>query len=225
MKLTEKTLTILKNYSQINTGIRIEANTKLLETKNKESNIISYAAIDDVFPNKVVLYDLPLFLSILSSCKAPDITFNENHLLVTDGKANIKIGYCAEASIVYATKKINEPAYEVNFNLSKEQLGDILKFAGILGLPHILITNENGKVVLKIVDKATDSTNNYSLEVGEYTQGVDFKFYVKVELLKLIPDSYSVSISKAGLLKLNNSTSTQQYFIGIEQNGSSYGKE
>ena len=57
MKLSDNTLTILKNFAGINNSILVKQGTKL-RTISVAKNILAEAEIDEEFPRDVALYDL-----------------------------------------------------------------------------------------------------------------------------------------------------------------------
>ena len=74
MKLDNKTLQILKNFSLINSSMRFkEGNTLTVVSSNK--NILARANIAEGFPRQFAISDLPRLLGVLSLFDTPEIEF------------------------------------------------------------------------------------------------------------------------------------------------------
>ena len=65
MKLTDSTLTVLKNFAGINNSILVKKGNKL-RTISVAKNILAEADISEDFPKDVAIYDLNQFLNGLS---------------------------------------------------------------------------------------------------------------------------------------------------------------
>ena len=64
MELSDRTLSVLKNYSNINPNIVIsEGNT--IKTMAVARNVVSSATVDETFPKSFGIYDLNEFLNVL----------------------------------------------------------------------------------------------------------------------------------------------------------------
>ena len=83
MKISDNTRDILKNFSTINSGIRVKTGNKL-ETISNMKNILAVATIDESFPQDFSIYNLPEFLGATSLLEDPDFQFNDTSLSITD---------------------------------------------------------------------------------------------------------------------------------------------
>ena len=75
---------------------------------------------------------------------------------------------------------------------------------------------ENGD--LRVTDKKNDTANSYSMNVFEHRwdNGVDYKFWFKVENLKLMAGTYDVSVSSNKISNFKNTNADMEYFIALE---------
>ena len=64
-------------------------------------------------------------------------------------------------------------------------------------------------------DKKNDSANNYSLDVETNGDG-EFKFFFKVENLKVMDGDYSVDISSKNITHFRNKSKSLEYWIALE---------
>ena len=63
-------------------------------------------------------------------------------------------------------------------------------------------------------DKKNDTSNEYSIKVGETDK--EFVFNFKVENIKIIPGAYDVVVSSKLLSKFTNTSFELNYFIALE---------
>ena len=86
MKLSDSTLTVLKNFVGINNSILVKQGSKL-RTISVAKNILAEADISEDFPKDVAIYDLNQFLNGLSLHQDPNLDFTEeSYLTIREGK-------------------------------------------------------------------------------------------------------------------------------------------
>ena len=111
-------------------------------------------------------------------------------------------------------KAINLPTEDVCFELTSQQLEKLKKAASIYQLPDISAVGEAGVIKLVARDKKNDTSNDFSIIVGETDQ--EFVFNFKEENLKIVPGSYDVVVSQKLLSKFTNKNIDVTYFIALE---------
>ena len=74
MKLSDKTLSLLKNFSTINQSILFKQGSKL-RTMSVMKNILVKAEIQEEFDSVVAIYDLNQFLNCLSLIPGAELAF------------------------------------------------------------------------------------------------------------------------------------------------------
>jgi|TARA_X000000368_G_scaffold35338_1_gene25852 hypothetical protein len=215
MKLSDSTLTLLKNFSNINQSILFKQG-KSLRTISVMKNILAEATINEELPKDFGIYDLNQFLNGLSLHNNPDLDFeNDNFVVIKEGRSRSKYFFADPNVIVKPPEKsIELPTEDVSFELKTEQLDKLLKAAGIYQLPDLAVIGENGVVKLVVRDKKNDTSNDYAVVVGE-TEG-NFVFNFKVENIKLIPGSYDVVVSQKLLSKFTCREHDLTYYIALE---------
>jgi hypothetical protein len=67
-------------------------------------------------------------------------------------------------------------------------------------------------------DKKNDTSNEFSIDVGETNN--EFVFNFKVENIKIIPGTYDVVVSKKLLSKFTNERYNLNYYIALEPDSS-----
>jgi len=215
MKLSEKTLTVLKNFAGINNSILVKEGNSL-RTISVAKNILAEAAIEEDFPRQFGVYDLNQFLNGLSLHQDPDLDFaEESYLNIREGKRRVKYFYADPQVIISPPdKKINLPSEDVHFQLDSGALEKLLKAAAVYQLPDLCVVGESGVVKIVVTDKKNDTSNSYSVDVGATDK--EFNFYFKVENIKIIPGAYDVVVSSKLLSEFTNSTYNLKYYIALE---------
>jgi hypothetical protein len=215
MKLSEKTLAILKNFSSINQSILIKKGNKL-RSISVMKNILAEAEVEETFPKNFAIYDLNQFLNGLGLHQDPDLDFeNNSHVIIREGKRRVKYFFADPEVIVSPPEKdIVLPSQDVCFQLEHSQLDNLKKAAAVYQLPDLSVIGEAGVIRLVVRDKKNDTSNEYSIVVGETDK--EFTFNFKVENLKIIPGSYDVVVSEKLLSKFTNERYNLTYYIALE---------
>ena len=215
MKLSDNTLTILKNFAGINNSILVKMGTKL-RTISVAKNILAEAEITEDFPREFAVYDLNQFLNGLSLHKDPDLDFTEDsHITIREGKRKVKYFY-ADPNVIVSPpeKEIQLPSKDVCFQLDSVTLEKLLKASAVYQLPDLCAVGEAGVIRLVVRDKKNDTSNEYSITVGETDK--EFTFNFKVENIKIIPGAYDVVVSEKLLSQFTNSAYNLKYYIALE---------
>jgi len=119
----------------------------------------------------------------------------------------------------YPTKNINVPEAKVTFNLSKEDVSNIVSVSSKLSAPDLSIKNDDGMIVATVYDSKGGSGNTYTIELCDYTGDFNFDVHLKTENLKLLPKDYIVSVfgKKSPLVHFKSNDNKNEYFIAIER--------
>ena len=215
MKLSEKTLTLLKNFSNINQSILFKQGSSL-RTISVMKNILAEATIDEDLPTDFGIYDLGQFLNGLALHTRPELDFqNEGFVYIKEGRMRSKYFFADPKVIVTPPEKeITLPSEDVSFTLSTDQLDKLLKAAGIYQLPDLAVVGKNGVVKIQVRDKKNDTSNDFAITVGETDDTFEFNF--KVENIKILPGTYDVVVSKKLLSRFTSQNYNLKYYIALE---------
>jgi hypothetical protein len=219
MKLSDSTVNLLKNFSNINQSILFKQG-KSLRTISVMKNILAEATINEELPKDFGIYDLNQFLNGLSLHNNPDLDFsNDGYVVIREGRSRSKY-FFADPNVIVCPpdKSIELPTEDVSFELKTEQLDKLLKAAGIYQLPDLSAIGEDGVVKLVVRDKKNETSNDFAVVVGE-TDG-KFVLNFKVENIKLIPGSYDVVVSQKLLSKFTCREHDLTYYIALEPDSS-----
>ena len=215
MKLSDKTLSLLKNFSSINQSILFKQGNKL-RTISVMKNILAEATITEDIPQDFGIYDLNQFLNGLGLHNSPELDFgNAGHVVIKEGRMRSKYFFADKSVIVTPPdKEINLPSEDVCFEVSTDQLDKLLKAANIYQLPDISAVGEAGVVKLVVRDKKNDTSNDFAIIVGETES--EFSFNFKVENIKVLPGTYEVVVSQKLLSRFTSKNHDLTYYIALE---------
>ena len=215
MKLSDKTLTLLKNFSSINQSILFKKGSSL-KTISVMKNILAEATIEEDLPTDFGIYDLNQFLNGLGLHQNPDLDFeNQGHVVIREGKSRTKYFFADPAVIVTPPEKqITLVSEDVSFELSTSQLDKLLKAAAIYQLPDLAVVGGEGVVKIVVRDKKNDTSNDFSIVVGETDSTFSFNF--KVENIKILPGTYDVVVSQKLLSRFTCRDYDLTYYIALE---------
>ena len=215
MKLSDKTLTLLKNFSSINQSILFKEGNSL-RTISVMKNILAEATIEEELPKDFGIYDLNQFLNGLNLHNNAELDFqNDGYVVIKEGKSRSKYFFADPNVIITPPEKdIVLPSEDVCFLLDTKELDKLLKAAAVYQLPDLSVVGEAGVVKLVVRDKKNDTSNDFSVVVGETDETFSFNF--KVENIKILPGSYEVVISRKLLSRFKNTSFDVTYHIALE---------
>ena len=217
MKLSSNTTMVLKNFATINQNLVIKEGSELL-TMSSMKNIVAKATVEENFPKEFAIYDLNEFLASLSIFKSPVLEFEEQYLTIKEeDQPHKKLTYFySDPSVVQSpTKTITMPSEEVKFHLDMNKLLEMKRAAGVIGSPDMVLQKSSGNSSLLVKDKKNDTANNYSSDISTDGDG-EYKFFFKVENLKLMDGSYYVSVSSRNISNFKSKNSDVEYWIALE---------
>ena len=217
MKLSEHTTSVLKNFATINQNLVIKEGSELL-TMSAMKNIVAKATVEESFSKELAIYDLNEFLAAMSLFKSPILDFDEQFVTITEEnepRKKLKYFYSDPSVVQSPSKTITMPSEEVTFELNSNNLSEMKRAASVIGAPDMVLERLNGSSSLVAKDKKNDTANNYSSDIDTNGDG-EFKFFFKVENLKLMYGSYDVSVSSKNISHFKNKSSEVEYWIALE---------
>ena len=222
MNLSNETVSVLKNFATINQNLVIKSGSSI-STMSAMKNIVALAEVKEVFPTEFAIYDLNEFLASLSLFEKPNLDFKDDFVVITeDGSTGktLKYWYSDPSVVTTPTKEITMPDCEVNFSLENTMLGDVQKAAAVIGVPDMVLeAMDSGTALLKVTDKKNATANDYAVKVNvnnENGKNLSYKFWFKVENLKLLSGTYDVAISSKNISHFVNTNVDVQYWIALE---------
>jgi hypothetical protein len=214
IKLSKKTLEILKNFASINSNILVNPGSNIT-TISPVKNVLAEATVEETFDVQFGVWDLNKFLGTISLFEDPEFEFHDKYVTISGSNgSSVKYFYCEPKLLTTPTKKIQMPSSVVNFKLTQKNFTELQKAASVLQLPDIAVRSNDSRIELVALDKNDATSNSYSVDVGE--TDVDFEFYFKVENLKLINGDYNVEITEKIVSKFTHTNLDLSYWIALE---------
>lgn len=202
MKLSDRTVSLLKNFAYINSSILIKPGNTL---QTMMSSVAASATIEESFPKEFAIYDLNEFLSAISMFKSCNIEFGEGHLdLHGEGGAKVRYGCAAPSLIKSKFSEVKLPSEDVKFHLSEDALSKVLKAASILSLPELAFTSDGEKLSVRTIDSRSSTSNSMDVELGKNESGSKFNIIFQVDNLKMITRKYDVTVCAKGITKFDS---------------------
>lgn len=215
MKFSDKTLTILKNFSSINQSLLFLKGNKL-RTMSVLKNILAEATIDEDLPKEFGIYELNQFLNGISIHKDAELDFsNDSYVLIKDGNNKTKY-YFSNPNVIVSPPNngMKLPSEDICFQIDHHKLNQLLKAASIYSVPDLCAIGDGNTIRLVVKDNDNKSSNEYSIDVG-ITDKI-FSMNYKVENIKIISGEYDVVISTKGISKFTNTDMNILYYIALE---------
>ena len=222
MKLSDHTIEVLKNFATINQNLVIKEGSTL-STMSAMKNIVAKADVEESFDKEVAIYDLNEFLASISLFTSPILDFKEGFVTIQEEnspKNSLKYFYSDPSVVTSPSKTITMPSKEVSFTLNGENLNKLKRAAGVIQAPDLVLEKKDADVFLTVKDKKNDTANTFSVDVDTTTEGRNFKFYYKVENLKVMEGNYDVEISSKNISHLKSTNKAVEYWVALEPESS-----
>jgi len=220
MKLSNDTIKILRNFSDINNTIFIRKGNNII-TVDPQKRIVADASIAESLPRDCALYDLNRFLGVTSLFDSPDLDFNSDKVVVKCNNRSIDFIY-ADPSVVQdaapTRKKIpsvfDEKSIIQKFTLTEDDLKSLRQAASLLGLTHVTFVSDASGIKVIAQDVSNESLGKVTLDVNGESLS-ETACNMLFENLKVLPDTYSVEVSPT-VAHFVGKTSGVQYWIVME---------
>ena len=119
MKISKKTLEILKNYASINSNILVQPGNSIT-TISPVKNVLAEAKVEENFDTQFGIWDLNKFLGVVSLFNDPEFEFEDKCVnIVGSSGSSVKYHYCEPKLLTVPTKKINMPSSVIAFTLTQ----------------------------------------------------------------------------------------------------------
>ena len=218
MKVSERTINLLKNYANINQSIEFREGN-VLKTVSPLNTILASVEVEEVFSKTFPIYELSRFLGTLNLFNNPELDFTDNGVSITDDKHEATYRYCGSSSMFQTPpdKDITFPDAEINFDLSQEQFKKTINAANTLGLPEVVVEGDGTEIRLLVSDTGNVSSDNFSTKVGSTDK--TFHMIFKTENFSTIAEgAYNISLSSKRISHFKREGDSLQYWIALEQN-------
>jgi hypothetical protein len=214
--ISKETIDLLQNFSTINKSIVIKPGNQI-QTLSLNKNILAKAKVEETFDRNMAIYDLPSLIQVFNLFEGTPVidTDADQHLVISTpaGRSKVKFFYSDPDIIVQPPEKnVDLPTEDVRFRLEAPVLQQIRKAWSICGVPDLCLFGHEGTMNLCLTDKKNETSNSYTVEVGETDH--DFCHCFKIENLNIIESDYNIQISNSKVAKFT--TKGLCYWIALE---------
>jgi len=217
MKISSETLTVLKNFSTINTGIAVDPGLPL-RTVSSQKNILAEAKLVEEFDTAFAIYDLNQFLATVSLFENPNFDFGDKSVTISSGKNKSKYFYTDKSMIITPPDKDLSPLLadaEIKFTVTQGQVAEVLRAASILAAPEVAVVGSIGEsITLTAFDSKNQTSNTFDVDVDTESTA-NYKMIFRTENLKMVAGDYDVEITSKGISRWSGKKAT--YYITTEQ--------
>lgn len=197
MKFNEKTVEVLKNFSNINQGIMLRKGDTL-KTISNERNMLAVATLDQSIDGNAGIYDLSRFLATHDIMNGPDVEFKKDRFVMKNGTSQVNYTYAAEAMLVLPPENKEIPLNDVKstFFMPWQTIQSLIKAGGVLNLSDIHISaKETGPITISAEDKSNPTADTFKIDIETDEEHSAFSVYLKLESFKLLPMDYMVHVT------------------------------
>ena len=225
MKLSPNTITVLKNFYNINQSIRFTPGN-VLKTMSSGQSIIGQAKLDIKIPESFGIYDLSRFLNAVGLFEDPELEIVDTFVKISDDRSTILYNTAGEKSIKVPEKALNLPAeVPCHFTLTHDDTQKLFKAIAILGMPEIAIIGDGKKLSVKGLDSEGKVEDSFSLNIGDTKN--KYKAIFKIDNInKILPGDYDVRIASlsdsrgdsVNVSHFKSLTDKVEYWIAVSSN-------
>lgn len=220
MKLNDRTITILKNFAAINPGIVLMPGFNQ-RTVSEGKSIFAEATLDDEFPIEFGIHDLNQFIANVETLDKPDLSFNNEYVIMDDGKFKLQYKKAMSELITAPKKNPVLKNIDVFFELTNAEVSKVLRLANMNKLNALSIIGKDEDMLLTAHNSTNSRDSNQTLsnevttKLGPY-KGSPFVATFKTAYLKMIPDLYRVEIDVQSHAKFTSLTQSLSYSIALD---------
>jgi hypothetical protein len=233
MKLSEDTLEVLKNFSKINTEMLFqEGNVQY--TISAGRNLFGYARIVESLPASFAIYDMNAFLGVMSLYgEDMELDFKDTEITLRGRGGRSKTKYRTTPPKLLKTnvpsravfeEKLGSLAWDVSFDMSKEDFKWLRDTAQTLQSPHFSIESKGDTIQMTTFDLEDASKTTQTLDVG-VGNGTPFRAVYLTQNLRCLLDDFTVTVAMKtnGTVKFATKNRGVDYYLAAEQGHTKYG--
>lgn len=199
-KVSKSTSKILKNFAGISNSILLtEGQTQ--KTIQSSKSVLAVAELPEAWPHETGIFNLNMFLGVLSLFESPEIAFGDDSMTISQGKSRIKYRYSDPSTIlVPPSKTLPNSNPSVEFTLG-DALVQLNKSCSMLELPSIRIRVTAGDVTVEASDAKNPASHTFAYDVpseevtlhdASFSTDITFK---QEHLAMLLDGNYRVALA------------------------------
>lgn len=220
MKLSQDTIKILKNFSEINTTILIRRGNNIV-TVDASKRILADAKLNENLPNDFAIHDLNSLLTVSSLFDNPDFDFKSDKVVIKNNHRSVNYCY-ADPSVVQDAAPLRQKIPTMfkddsvveKFTLTEEDLKSLRQAATVMHLPYISFIGDSSGVKVVAQDISNDTLGNFTVQIADKASA-KFQHNLLLDNLRVLPGTYDVSVSPT-ITHFANKNTQLEYWIVME---------
>lgn len=219
---SKNTLTILKNFSSLNSNLLVHPGN-MIKTITPSKTGMAVATVEENFDVEFGIWDLNKFLGVISLFNNPTFAFGEKSVKIKNGGDSVVNYYYSEPRLLtYPTKDVNMPKVDISITLTEKNFNELQKAASVMQLPDLSFKSDDDDIVAMVSDLSDPTSNSYKVVVGSGDVLPDFLFNFKMENIKILPGDYKINFAKNVVGEFIHQSIPVKYWYAMEANTSKY---
>lgn len=219
MKFSQETIRLLKNFANINNSIHLKQGNRVVSV-HPQKVIMAESFIEEEIPVDCAIFSLNSLLSLENVFSNPDYIFGENQVTISSDERKVELSYCQPECIFDGYEKSRNfvlPDNLCEFELSPIEFNYLKQLSTNMRLPHIVLSNRDGKMILTLCDLKNSSLGKYeSVIKTTFLTDKDFRCSLSFANLKIIEnDNYKVTLS-SDIMLLNSVQHKLKYWVLLQ---------
>ena len=216
MTFSKNTLTILKNFSSLNSNLLVQPGN-VIKTITPSKTGMAVATVEETFDVQFGIWDLNKFLGVVSLFNNPTFTFGDKSVKIKNGSDSVVNYYYSEPRLLtYPTKDVQMPSSNVSIVLTEKNFSELQKAASVMQLPDLSFTSDENKIVGMVSDLSDPTSNSYKIVVSSDYSGPEFLFNFKMENMKMLDGDYHVALSKSVIGQFTHASRPLTYWVAMD---------
>lgn len=197
---------------------------KIQKILHPSMTILAIAEFDEEIPKDFGIWDLKQFLSAISLFKDPDISLDEQNVIIKEDKQLVKYRTndlnVLNVKVLPRDKNILLEDIVESFEISKDLMNRILNSAALFKVDNIVFIadGETLKVRTMSDDEVSSTTiDAYSAEFEIAESKKKFKMVVKASNMNIISDDYTIEVDASKKLQMKSKSMKLRYILPCEK--------
>lgn len=218
-EISKATTRLLDNFAGVSNSILLTEG-KQQRTLAAGKSVLAIADLPEAWPRPTGIYDLGGFLRTLSLFDSPQVQFNDDAMLISQGRSRMKYRYSDPSTIQTVTakelEKLTKDNPAVEFALPEAVLALLKKACALQDLSDVTIDVAD-EIIVRATSEKNPSSNAFEHVVENakrYNPTFQRKLTVKREHVDmLLPGNYTVALSTWKWAYVTHATEPVKYFV------------
>ena len=214
--LSKTTLSILKNFSSLNSNILVSPGNTL-KTITPSMNGMAEATVEETFPIEFGIWDLNKFLGVISLFQNPTFYFEEKYVRIEGANGTFVNYFYSSPNILTIPKKdVKMPKICAEALLSQDAFSELSRASSILQVPDICFQSKNDSIYAIVCDRNDPTSNSCEVDLNADPKDKDFSFNFKIDNIRPLAGNYKISFAKNVVAQFENLDIPLKYWFAME---------